>query len=87
MKVSFFLAQIFLGNAKNDVRWPKEREFSWMQEGPELSSEEFISLKEQLKPLSGIYHSSCGLFIFGKVNLCMTVKRFHTGSFFLTCTP
>ena len=58
MRFSLFLAQIFLGNAKNDVRWPKEREFWWMREGPELSSEELISLKDQSKPLSGIYHES-----------------------------
>ena len=69
MRVLLFLAQIFLGNAKNDVRWPKEREFSWMQEVPELSSEELISLKDQSKPFSGIYHDSCGLFILDVIKL------------------
>ena len=80
MRVLLFLAQIFLGSAKNDVRWPREREFSWMQEGPELSSEELISLKDQSKPLSGIYQNSYGLFIFGliKVHWCM-IEKFRTG--------
>ena len=72
MRVLLFLAQIFLGNAKNDVRWPKEREFSWMQEVSELSSEELISLKDlkdQSKPFSGIYHESCGFFILDVIKL------------------
>ena len=52
MRVLLFLSQIFLVNAKNKVRWPEEREFSWGRENPELSS-----LMSQSKPLSGTYHN------------------------------
>ena len=45
MKLLLFISQILLANAKNDVRWPKEREFVWAPEVPELSSEESFSLK------------------------------------------
>ena len=52
MRILLFLTQIFFVNAKNKVRWPEEREFSWAQDVPELSS-----LMDQSKPLSGTYHN------------------------------
>ena len=48
MKLLLFISLVFLANAKNDLRWPKEREFSWAPEVPELISEEYFSLKGKL---------------------------------------
>ena len=47
MRVLLFIAQILLGNTKNDVRWRKEREFSWVSEVPDSNSEMMIAIKGQ----------------------------------------
>ena len=47
MRILLFIVQISLGNTKNDVRWPKEREFSWVQEVQESTSETILSMKGQ----------------------------------------
>ena len=52
MKILLFIVQISLGNTKNDVRWPKEREFSWVQEVQESSSEMILAMKGQSRSKS-----------------------------------
>ena len=47
MRILLFIAQILLGNTKNDVRWRKEREFSWASEVPDSRSEMVIAIKGQ----------------------------------------
>lgn len=47
MRVLLFIAQILLGNTKNDVRWRKERDFSWVSEVQESTSEMMFAMKGQ----------------------------------------
>ena len=47
MRILLFIVQISLGNKKNDLRWAKEREFSWVKEVQESSSEMIFAMKGQ----------------------------------------
>ena len=47
MRTLIFILQILNVFGVNDLRWPKEKDFSWAQEVPELGAKEVFALKGQ----------------------------------------